>query len=498
MIGPGRRREADERAEEQSEQVPCFVHRPQATAPTTPPATLSRSPARSMFKKLLIANRGEVAVRIARAARALGIAPVGVVSEADRGGSWTAAMDEVVCVGGAAPAESYLAAPRVLQAALQSGCTALHPGWGFLAENPRFAALCEQHGVTFVGPPASVMRRMGLKSPAKQAMRAAGLDVLPGSEGLLADADEAVRCAREVGYPVILKADAGGGGRGMRLVRDETELRESFAAASGEARAAFGNGELYLERYLDGGRHIEVQLLCDRFGNAIHLGERECSIQRHHQKLIEEAPSPALDEQQRHALGERTARAAAAIGYVGAGTIEYLRDDEGHLWFMEMNTRLQVEHPVTEAVTGVDIVQAQLAIAANRPLALRQRDIVLDGHAIECRINAEDPLQDFRPSPGRVERFDIAAGAGAGTVRVDTHLAAGDEVPPYYDSLIAKIIAHAKTREDTITTMLAALAATCIEGVATTIPLHLAVLDSPEFRRGDYSTRAIPGWPPAR
>jgi len=452
-----------------------------------------------MFKKLLIANRGEVAVRIARAARALDISPVGIASEADLDGSWLEHFDDVVCVGAPAPGESYLRAERVLQAALQTGCTALHPGWGFLAENPRFATLCEQHGVTFVGPPAAVMRKMALKSPAKAAMRAAGVHVLPGSNGPLAGPDEAAACAEEVGYPVILKADSGGGGRGMRRAENEAELREAFAEAAGEALAAFGDGTLYLERFLQGGRHIEVQLVADAFGNAVHLGERECSIQRNHQKLIEEAPSPVLTAAERTEVGMNAARAAAAIGYVGAGTIEFLRDEAGRLCFMEMNTRLQVEHPVTEMVTGFDIVQEQLRVAANHPLSIKQEDVHFEGAAIECRINAEDPSDGFKPTPGRLTAFELGSASsrqGAGTVRVDTHLAAGDEVPPYYDSLIAKVIAHGATREAAIETMIATLKTARIEGVRTTIPLHLAVLDSAQFRAGDYSTREIPGWPP--
>jgi acetyl-CoA carboxylase biotin carboxylase subunit len=337
---------------------------------------------------------------------------------------------------------------------------------------------------------------MGLKSPAKAAMRAAGLAVLPGSDGTLADSDEAARVAARLGYPVILKADAGGGGRGMRRADDEAELREAFAAAAGEARSAFGDARLYLERFLDGGRHVEVQVLADRFGRAIHLGERECSIQRKHQKLIEEAPSPALSAGERDRLGAAAARAAAAIGYAGAGTIEFLRDEDGGLYFMEMNTRLQVEHPVTEMVTGVDIVLEQLRIAADHALALRQEDVRCEGFAIECRINAEDPARGFQPSPGRLARFELPAGAGPGRVRVDTHLAPGDEVPPHYDSLLAKVIAHGATRAAAIETMRNALQAARIEGVATTIPLHLAVLASPAFRKGEYSTRSIPGWPP--
>ena len=446
-----------------------------------------------MFHRLLIANRGEVAVRIARTARAMKIAPVGITSRADLGAGWLESMDEVVCVGGASPRESYLVAERIVQAAVQTGCSALHPGWGFLAENARFAALCEQHGVTFVGPSPRVLRLMGLKMPAKAAMRAAGLPVIPGSDGLLAGVDEALACAAAIGYPVIVKADAGGGGRGMRRCENARELAEGFAAASAEAQAAFGNGKLYLEKYMTGGRHVEVQVLGDSYGRAVHLFERECSIQRHHQKLIEESPSPALAPKDRAELGESAARAASRIGYVGAGTMEFLRDDAGTLSFMEMNARLQVEHPVTEAITGIDIVKEQLRIAANEPLALEQASIVGRGHAIECRINAEDPSRDFRPSPGRIQVFEIPADKGPGTIRVDTHLRAGDEVLPYYDSLIAKVIAHAPTRDKATETMLRALAGARIGGIATTIPLHLSVLPSEEFRSGTYDTSRIPG-----
>jgi acetyl-CoA carboxylase biotin carboxylase subunit len=445
-----------------------------------------------MFHRLMIANRGEVAVRIARTARAMRIATVGIASRADLGARWLESMDEVVCVGDASPRESYLQAERIVQAAVQTGCSALHPGWGFLAENARFAALCEQHGVTFVGPSARVLRLMGLKMPAKQSMRAAGLPVIPGSDGLLASVDEAIARAAEIGYPVIVKADAGGGGRGMRRCENARELSEGFAAASAEAQAAFGNGKLYLEKYMAAGRHIEVQVLGDHYGRALHLFERECSIQRHHQKLIEESPSPALTPRERAELGESAARAASRIGYVGAGTMEFLRDDSGKLFFMEMNARLQVEHPVTEAITGIDIVKEQLKIAANEPLELEQTSIVGRGHAIECRINAEDPSQNFRPSPGKIDVFEIPTDKGPGTIRVDTHLRAGEEVLPYYDSLIAKVIAYAPTREKAIETMLRALAAARIGVIATTIPLHLSVLPSEEFRSGKYDTSRIP------
>ena len=447
-----------------------------------------------MFRKLLIANRGEVALRIARTAKALGIRTVGVCSSAERGASWLSHFDEQVCLGGAAPRESYLRAESLVQAALQTGASAIHPGWGFLAENPRFAALCEQHGITFVGPSSALMTKMGLKSPAKAAMKAAGLPVIPGSDGLLESADEAQRLADAIGYPVIVKADAGGGGRGMRLVRESGALREAYASASAEAAAAFGNGRLYLEKYLSGGRHVEVQVLADRYGRALHLFERECSIQRNHQKLIEESPSPALTQKEREDLGALSARAVAAIGYTNAGTIEFLKSADGPLYFMEMNTRLQVEHPVTEMITGLDIVKLQLEIAANRPLALQQSDVNPSGHAIECRINAEDPSNEFRPAPGVLKSFAIPVDRGPGKVRVETYLQAGDEIPPYYDSLIAKVIAHGATREEAIATMLRTLAESKVEGVPTTIPLHLAVLASPEFKAGKYDTRSIPGW----
>ena len=371
-----------------------------------------------MFKKLLIANRGEVALRIARTARELRIRTVGVCSSAERGASWLAQFDEVVCLGGAAPRESYLRAESIVQAALQTGASAIHPGWGFLAENARFAALCEQHGITFVGPSSALMTKMGLKSPAKAAMKAAGLPVIPGSDGLLDSTEEAQKLADAIGYPVIVKADAGGGGRGMRLVRESGALKEAFASASAEASAAFGNGALYLEKYLSGGRHIEVQVLADRYGHALHLFERECSIQRNHQKLIEESPSPALTQKEREELGALAARAVAAIGYTNAGTIEFLKSAEGPLYFMEMNTRLQVEHPVTEMITGLDIVKLQLEIAANRPLALEQKDVKASGHAIECRINAEDPSNEFRPAPGVLKSFAIPLDRGPGEVRV--------------------------------------------------------------------------------
>jgi acetyl-CoA carboxylase biotin carboxylase subunit len=424
----------------------------------------------------------------------LGIATVGVHSQADAGAAWLENFDERVNLGGSTPRESYLRADSIVQAALQTGATALHPGWGFLSENPRFAALVEQHGIRFVGPSARIMRTMGLKSPAKEAMRAAGLPVIPGSVGLLEDMEQTGRCAEEVGYPVILKADAGGGGRGMRLVRDPSELESAWASATNEATAAFGNGKLYLEKYLSGGRHIEVQVLGDAFGNALHLYERECSVQRKHQKLIEETPSPVLAPSQREQLGMMSARAVAALRYANAGTIEFLRSASGQIYFMEMNTRLQVEHPVTEMTTGLDLVEQQLRVAANQPLALRQEEIHPRGHAIECRINAEDPAQDFKPSPGVLEAFEFPDAIPGATVRIETHMRSGDEISPYYDSLIAKVVVHAPNRMAAIQGMEQVLRGAVVRGVSTTIPVHLAVLASREFRAGEYDTASLPGW----
>jgi len=442
-----------------------------------------------MFRRILIANRGEVVDRVLRTCERLGVEAVCVASEADRDAPYLSRAAEVVVLGPAAARGSYLKRDAVVQAALQTGATAVHPGWGFLAEDAVFAQLCRQHGLTFVGPAAQVIRRMGGKIEAKQAARAAGLDVIPGSAGRLASVEEARAVAGEVGYPVMLKADKGGGGKGMRLCRAEAELAEAFAAATAEAEAGFGDGSLYLERYLEGGRHVEVQVVGDAYGAAIHVGERECSIQRKHQKLIEESPTPALEPAAREEAGRRAATAATVLGSEGAGTIEFLLDEAGVLRFMEMNTRLQVEHPVTELRSGLDLVELQLRVAAGAPLPLTQTDVRLGGHAIEVRLNAEDPADGFRPSPGRIERLVWPEG-----VRVDTHVAEGYEVPPHYDSLIAKLIAHAPDREACIEKMLAALEALVVEGVQTTRPLHQAVLASEAFRKGDYDVRSIPGW----
>jgi acetyl-CoA carboxylase biotin carboxylase subunit len=445
-----------------------------------------------LFHRLFIANRGEVAVRVARACDALGITPVFAVSEADREAPYTRGR-EVVVLGPGRPALSYLDVERVVQAAVQARCTALHPGWGFLSENPLLATLCAQHGVTFIGPPPHVTALMGSKTRAKAAMRAAGLQVIPGSVGVLADVADARRVASEVGFPVLFKAENGGGGRGMRIARAEAEVEQRYAEAQAEARAAFGGDRVFLEKLIEGGRHVEIQVFADRYGHAVHLGERDCTVQRNHQKLIEESPSPALTNDTRVAVAEAAARAAAKIGYVGAGTMEMLLDPGGTLRFMEMNCRLQVEHTVSEERSGKDLVIAQIEVAAGRPLAWQQRDLALTGHVIECRINAEDPANNFAPAPGTITAWQPPAGDG---IRVDTHVEAGYVVPPFYDSLLAKLIVRGATRDEAIAKMVGALTAFTVEGVPTTIPMHLAILKSEAFRTGAYDTRSIPGWPP--
>ena len=446
-----------------------------------------------LFHRLLVANRGEVAARIARACDVLGIEPVFAVSTADREAPYTEGRRTVV-LGSSRAADSYLDAERLVQAAVQSGCSALHPGWGFLAESPLLAALCEQHGVTFVGPPAHVMHRMGRKTLAKRAMRRAGVRVLPGSDGPVGSLAEAEAVAEQVGYPLLVKAESGGGGRGMRVARDATELSEALQAARAEARAAFGDPRVYLERLVEGGRHVEIQVFADRYGHAVHLGERDCSVQRRHQKLVEESPSPSLEEAEREAVCAAAARATAAVGYVGAGTMEFLLAPDGHLYFMEMNTRLQVEHPVTEMRTGLDLMALQIEVAAGRALPFAQDAVELRGHAIECRINAEDPERDFAPAPGRIERFEPPDEEG-GLVRCDTHVRSGYVVPPFYDSLLAKLIVWGEDREAARARMLRALGGLVCDGVPTTVPFHRAVIGSEAFARNDYRLGELPGWP---
>lgn len=446
-----------------------------------------------LFHRILIANRGEVAVRVARACDQLGITPVFAASEADREAPYLHGR-EVVALGPGRAAHSYLDVERVVQAAVQSHCTALHPGWGFLSENPLLATLCAQHGVTFIGPPPQVTALMGSKTRAKAAMRAAGLEVIPGSDSVLASTEDARRIAASVGFPVLFKAENGGGGRGMRIARSAAEVDTAYAEAQAEARAAFGGDRVYLEKLVEGGRHVEIQIFADKYRRAVHLGERDCTVQRNHQKLIEESPSPAIGNDLRTATCTAAARAAATVGYVGAGTMELLLDD-GVLRFMEMNCRLQVEHTVSEERSGKDLVIAQIEIAAGRPLAWQQADIALDGHVIECRINAEDPANHFQPAPGTITAWQPPSGEG---IRVDTHVTAGYVVPPFYDSLLAKVIVRAADRDAAIAKMIAALSAFEVAGVPTTIPMHLAILHSPAFRENRYDTRSIPGWPPAR
>jgi acetyl-CoA carboxylase biotin carboxylase subunit len=441
-----------------------------------------------MFRSVLIANRGEIALRVIRACKELGIRTVAVHSEADRNSPHLEQADKAVCIGGSRSSESYLNMEAIIQAAIQNECQALHPGYGFLAENALFSSLCAQSKVTFIGPPPQAVRLMGDKARARETMKRLGLDPIPGSEGTLAGVEHAAAVGQQLGYPVLLKATAGGGGKGMRVVQEAGDLKRSYEEASLEAEKAFGNPSLYLEKFITRGRHIEFQVLADVFGNAVYLGERECSIQRSHQKLIEESPSPVITDEIRGEYGTKVARAVAAVGYVNAGTVEFLRDVDGKLYFMEVNARLQVEHPVTEMVTGFDIVREQLAIAANCPLSIRQDDISLKGHAIETRINAEDPDRGFKPDPGTIAVFDPP---GGDSVRVDTHIRAGYTIPPFYDSLICKLIAHGGDRKAAIKATVAALRGFKIEGVKTTIPIHIDILSTPEFGRGEYDTRFV-------
>ena len=441
-----------------------------------------------MFKKVLIANRGEIALRVIRACRELDIATVAVFSEADRESLHVRLADESVCIGPPAPAQSYNYIARLISAAEVTGADAIHPGYGFLSENAHFVEVCESCNFTFIGPSPEMIRRMGDKAEAKRTMKAAGLPMVPGSDGVLSDVDEAIGIAREIGFPVIVKAAAGGGGRGMRIAWDEKILRQGFGIAQAEAGAAFNDSSVYLEKYITQPRHIEIQLFGDGKGSVVHMGERECSVQRNHQKLIEEAPSSVLTPEQRVQMGELAANGAASIGYRNAGTMEFLYDQDGSFYFMEMNTRIQVEHPVTEEVTGIDLVKEQILVAAGEPMTFRQEDVKLDGHAIECRINAEDFEHNFRPSPGKVTYWYRPGGPG---LRVDSHVYAGYTIPPYYDSMIGKLIAHGKDRAEAIRRMEIALEEMIVEGIKTTIPFHRLALASEKFRKGDLSTRFV-------
>ncbi|MFN7623722.1 MAG: acetyl-CoA carboxylase biotin carboxylase subunit [Acidobacteriota bacterium] len=438
-----------------------------------------------MFKKILIANRGEIACRIIWACRELGIKTVAVHSEADRDSLHVRYADEAVCIGPASSLQSYLNIPQIIAAAEITNVDAIHPGYGFLSENAHFAEVCRECNITFIGPSPDVIRMMGDKSEARRTMIAAGVPVTPGSEGLIDDESTALREAKRIGYPVMIKATAGGGGRGMRIAWNDTELVNAYQTARAEAEVAFKNSGVYLERYIANPRHIEIQVLGDSHGNVIHLGERECSVQRRHQKLIEESPSPAVSPELRQRMGQIAVEACQRIGYTNAGTIEFLLDESGQFYFMEMNTRIQVEHPVTEEVTVSDLVAAQIRIAAGGEIGFRQEDLIFVGHAIECRINAEDPVT-FRPSPGRITTLNLPSGPG---VRVDTAIYNGYFVPPHYDSLVAKLIVHHRTRERAIARMRRALEAMVVEGIRTTIPIHLQILNDPDFIAGNISTR---------
>lgn len=435
-----------------------------------------------MFKKILIANRGEIALRIVRACREMGIQSVVVHSTADESGMAVRMADESVCIGPPASRQSYLNIPAILSAAALTNADAIHPGIGFLSENEEFARMVEEHGFTFIGPTPDHIAKMGDKAVAKDTVKALGLPLIPGSDGILKDADEGLKIAKEIGFPVLIKAVAGGGGKGMKVARNEDEFKACYTMASSEAKAAFGNGSMYMERYLSNPRHIEIQVLGDGQGNAVHLGERDCSIQRRHQKVIEECPSPALSAEQRHFIGELAADCVRKMNYRGVGTMEFLYED-GKFYFLEMNTRLQVEHPITEMITGIDLVREQIMVAAGNKLPFTQKDITFDGHAFECRINAEHP-ETFIPSPGKINRYHAPGGFG---VRVDSAIYDGYSVPPHYDSLVAKIIVHAKTREEGLMRVERALGETIIDGIFTNIQLHERILQEPEFRAGNFN-----------
>jgi acetyl-CoA carboxylase biotin carboxylase subunit len=437
-----------------------------------------------MFKKILIANRGEVALRVLYACRELGIKTVAVYSEADENSLHVRFADEDVCIGPARSADSYLNVPAVISAAEITGADAIHPGYGFLSESAYLAEVCEACHIKFIGPTPQVIRLMGDKARARRVMKKAGVPILPGTDGPIESEDKAIKAAKEIGYPVIIKATAGGGGRGMRVVRAAGELSHAFKTAQREAEAAFGVGDVYLEKYIESPRHIEFQVLGDRHGSVVHLGERECSIQRRHQKLLEESPSPALTDKMRRRMGAIVIDAAKAVQYTNAGTFEFLMDPDGRFYFMEANTRLQVEHPVTEMVTGIDIVKEQIRIAAGERLRFKQAEVTFTGHSIECRVNAEDP-ETFVPSPGLIHAFSVPGGPG---VRVETFAHSDCTVSPYYDSMIAKIIVHGRDRQEAIARMKRTLEMTVIEGIKTTIPLHLRILGDADFIAGKLST----------
>ena len=441
-----------------------------------------------MFNRILIANRGEIALRVIRACRELGVETVAIFSEADRGAPYLELADEAICVGPARAADSYLRIDRVISAAEIGNVQAIHPGYGFLSENSHFAEVCRSCDIGFIGPTPEAMERVGDKNSARALAREAGVPTVPGSDGLVSSEQEAVRVAKDVGYPVLLKATAGGGGKGMRVAANELSLASAWQQASAEAQAAFGNPGIYIERYVERPRHVEIQILGDKHGTIVHLWERDCSTQRRHQKLIEESPSPRLPEETRKKMCDAAVRLAKAAGYYSAGTVEFIVDQQDNFYFIEVNARIQVEHPVSEMVTGIDLVKAQIRVAAGEKLGLTQKDIVPRGHAIECRINAEDPAHNFRPCPGRIERIIAPGGFG---VRFDSHATAGYTVPPHYDSLVGKLIVHQPTRQEAIRTMIRALKELRIEGIKTTVPLHLEVLANTAFHEAQVDTTFV-------
>ncbi|MCS7054063.1 MAG: acetyl-CoA carboxylase biotin carboxylase subunit [Ignavibacterium sp.] len=436
-----------------------------------------------MFKKILIANRGEIALRIIRACKELGIKTVAVYSEADRDSLHVTFADEAVCIGSVYSKDSYLKIPNIISAAQITGADAIHPGYGFLAENANFSEICTESDLVFIGPTAEMISAMGDKSLAKDTMKKNGVPVIPGSDGVVTDLKEAVKISHEIGFPVIIKASAGGGGKGMRIVQEEKDFEKAFITAQAEAEAAFGNPAVYIEKYLENPRHIEIQVVGDKYGNVYHYGERDCSVQRRHQKLIEEAPSPVLDESLREKIGEAAVKGAMSVNYLGAGTVEFLLDKYHNFYFMEMNTRIQVEHPVTELVRDIDLIKEQIMVAAGEKASIPSKTI--HGHAIEFRINAEDPAKDFRPHPGKITSLHFPGGLG---VRIDSHIYQDYTVPPFYDSLIAKLIIRGRNRNEAIARAKRALEEFIIEGIKTTIPFHLQVLEDPRFISGNFDT----------
>lgn len=442
-----------------------------------------------MIKKILVANRGEIAVRIIRACKEMDIETVAIYSEADKEALHVQLADEAYCVGSALSKASYLNITNIMSVATLTNVDAVHPGYGFLAENVDFAEICNECNITFIGPHPESIQKMGIKDVARETMKNAGVPIVPGSEGILENEEEALSIAKEIGFPVIIKATAGGGGKGIRVARDEDELVNGMRLTQQEAETAFGNPGVYLEKFIENFRHIEIQILADNHGNVIHVGERDCTIQRRLQKLIEESPSPAITEEMRHTMGDVSVKAAKAVNYIGAGTIEYIYDlNNESFYFMEMNTRIQVEHPVTEMVSGIDLIKEQINIANNQMLSFTQEDIIFEGWAIECRINAEDPFNNFMPSPGVVENYLLPGGLG---VRIDSAVYPGYMIPPYYDSMVAKLIVYGSTREEAVKRMKRALDEFIVEGVKTTVDFHKLIMDHEVFKKGDFNTKFL-------